>query len=450
MLRRRKKRKLPTVVNSKKKSAPTSPRGPGRPCSSFSRPAPVTSPARSQTPGAPTTNINNNININIGSSSNATVSRRQHCPYCGRHYRSLARHLEKHHANQPEVRTAMELAHLHTHNSSNGSAAHPNPSSSSAAAAPHSHSFAIPQPSASNTTPPSLFSRERDSPATRPNTGGVSFSLSLSPPSTAQPAANKKGPSLPTATTKRPATQMVSRVKTPSPPPPSTPRRGRRMKKEKHEEQQKVEVESESSRGQEELVPPPTPEPDIDPDEELELSAEGEDDAPEEKNGEIVRCVPLLSLRYCVNLMPSKCILTMFFLLLCDFSCFLVFFPLLFPAHTDITCLHCSLPSPVWSFTFAASSTPPFFLYPVLLTLPRPGVCSAIPASPCSSFTIVIGNVKWPSSLSRTIATVSPPRPAPTTALPLAWNLSYLLLSGKSSVTSQGLVYWASVVASSL
>lgn len=337
MLRRRKKRKLPTVVNSKKKSAPTSPRGPGRPCSSFSRPAPVTSPARSQTPGAPTTNINNNININIGGSSNATVSRRQHCPYCGRHYRSLARHLEKHHANQPEVRTAMELAHLHTHNSSNGSAAHPNPSSSStaaAAAAPHGHSFAVPQPSASNTTPPSLFSRERESPATRSNTGGVSFSLSLSPPSTAQPAANKKGPSLPTPTTKRPATQMVSRVKTPSPPPPSTPRRGRRMKKEKHEEQQKVEVESESSRGQEELVPPPTPEPDVDPDEELELSAEGEDDAQEEKNGEIVRCVPLLSLRCCVNVMASKCILTEFFLLLCDFSCFFVFFsPLVSSTH---------------------------------------------------------------------------------------------------------------------
>lgn len=58
------------------------------------------------------------------------------------------------------------------------------------------------------------------------------------------------------------------------------------MKREKHEEQQKVEVES--SRSQEELVPPPTPEPDIDPDEDLELS--GEENTPEEKNGEIVRC----------------------------------------------------------------------------------------------------------------------------------------------------------------
>lgn len=60
------------------------------------------------------------------------------------------------------------------------------------------------------------------------------------------------------------------------------------MKKEKQEEPPKVEVDN--SRNQEELVPPPTPEPDVDPEEELELSAEGEDDAVDEKNGDIVRC----------------------------------------------------------------------------------------------------------------------------------------------------------------
>ncbi|XP_030018373.1 uncharacterized protein LOC115438726 isoform X2 [Sphaeramia orbicularis] len=306
MLRRRKKRKMPATVNAKKKTTPASSRGPGRPCSSFSRPAPVAPPVRSQSQSVssltpPTTNINNNININIGSSSGAAVSRRQHCPYCGRHYRSLARHLEKHHANQPEVRTAMELAHLHS--SSNGSTSHPHPSSSSSSA-PHSHSFAVPQPSASNPPPPSLFSRERESPATRSNPGNVSFSLSLSPPPSAQPAAAKKGPSLPMPTAKRTPPPMVSRVKSPSPPPPSNPRRGRRMKREKLEEQQKVEVES--LRNQEELVPPPTPEPDIDPDEDLELSG-GEDDAPEEKNGEAVSAhrhhmSPLLSSLSCLVL----------------------------------------------------------------------------------------------------------------------------------------------------
>ncbi|KAM4564356.1 uncharacterized protein V3H82_013428 isoform 1-T1 [Fundulus diaphanus] len=300
MLRRRKKRKLPAAVDSKKKSAPTSSRGPGRPCSSFSRPGPVAPPARSQGPisplAHPTTNINNNININIGSSGGAALSRRQHCPYCGRHFRSLARHLEKYHANQPEVRTAMELAHLHSHSSSNGNTPHP---SSSSASAPHSHSFAIPQSSASNPAPPSLFSRERESPATRSSTGSVSFSLSLSPPSSAQPAAAKKGPSLPLPAAKLSSPPLVPRVKSPSPPPTSASKRGRRMKKEKHEEQQKVEVE----RTQEELLPPPTPEPDIDPDEDLELSG-GEDNAPQ-KNGEVVsthrqHMSPLLSSLSCL------------------------------------------------------------------------------------------------------------------------------------------------------
>uniref|UniRef100_A0A087XMQ7 Si:cabz01080528.1 n=1 Tax=Poecilia formosa TaxID=48698 RepID=A0A087XMQ7_POEFO len=253
MLRRRKKRKLPAAVNSKKKSAPPSARGPGRPCSSFSRPGPVAPPARPLAP--PTTNINNNININIGSSSGAAANRRQHCPYCGRHYRSLARHLEKYHGNQPDVRTAMELAHS----------------------------------SASNPAPPSLFSREKESPATRSSTGSVSFSLSLSPPSSAQPTAAKKGPSLPLPAAKLSSPPLVSRVKSPSPPPTPAAKRGRRMKKEKHEEQQKVEVE----KNQEELLPPPTPEPNVDPDEDLELSGV-EENAPE-KNGEIVRCVFLSS-----------------------------------------------------------------------------------------------------------------------------------------------------------
>ncbi|XP_019733050.1 uncharacterized protein LOC109520351 isoform X2 [Hippocampus comes] len=266
ILRRRKKRKIPAVVSAKKKSAPTSSRGPGRPCSSFSAP-----PARSnsQPVGAmapPTTNINNNININIGSSSGTPVSRRQHCLYCGRHYRSLARHLEKHHANQPEVRSAMELAHLRTH--SNG-----NPSPASA-----THSFAVPQPSAPGPVP-SLFARERESPGTR--SGAVSFSLSLSPPAQKKAAPVSSSP----PTTRRAAPPTAQRVKSPTPPPSSPPRRGRRMKREKLEEQQKVEVE----RVQEELAPPPTPEPDIDPEEDLDLCADGDGDAPEENNGETTR-----------------------------------------------------------------------------------------------------------------------------------------------------------------
>ncbi|XP_056432136.1 uncharacterized protein LOC130370403 [Gadus chalcogrammus] len=265
-----------------------------------------------------------------------------HCPYCGRHYRSLARHLEKHHAGQPEVRAAMELAHLHA----NGGGSHARAASSStssasapcAAAAPHGHSFAVPQPSSSsNPTPPPLFSssssssssreRERESPATRSAGPAVSFSLSLSPPSLAPPpaaaAGSRKGggPTAPAAKRGAGACQAASRVKSPSPPPPPAapppqvappppapassppaPRRGQRMKREKQEEQQKVE--------KEELAPPPTPEPHLDQEEELELSAEGEEeeeDAPEETNGELLSAhrqhiSPLLSSLSCLVL----------------------------------------------------------------------------------------------------------------------------------------------------
>ncbi|XP_062305884.1 uncharacterized protein LOC134010042 [Osmerus eperlanus] len=326
-LRRRKKRKLATAVPAKKKS-PANPRGPGRPCSSFTRPAPAAAPvaaSRPQPPAVvappaalapPTTNINNNININIGSSSAATVSRRQHCPYCGRHYRSLARHLEKHHANQPEVRAAMELAHLHTHTSAS---AHPHPSPSSAptpaAAANHGHSFAVPQPSSSAPppAPPPLFSRERerDSPAAR--AGAVSFSLSLSPPSAAPAAASKKGTGPPppkrAASSSAATAAAAPRVKSPSPPPP--PRRGRRMKKEKEEQPPPPPPPQQKEEEKEEMAPPPTPDPEVEPDEEeLELSGgEGEEgeESHEDKNGEMAsshrhHMPPLLSSLSCLVL----------------------------------------------------------------------------------------------------------------------------------------------------
>lgn len=290
MIRRRKKRKITTMTaNSKKKSSPTTSRAP---CSSFSRP--IATAVRSQTQPSlsamapPTTNINNNININISSSSSTVLNHRQHCPYCGRNFRSLARHLEKYHSNQPEVRTAMEMAHLHSN--SNGSIAHPHPASSTSA--PQNHSFAVPQ----NSSAPSLFSRERESPTSRSSQGTVSFSLSLSPPSSTQHPA-KKGQSLPTPALKHTPPPASQQVKSPSP--PSGQKRGRRPKRENHDRSPKPEVES-----QEELVPPPTPEPNVDPNEDLDLSA-GEEDAPVEKNGDTVssprhHSSPLLSSLSCL------------------------------------------------------------------------------------------------------------------------------------------------------
>ncbi|KAI4808763.1 hypothetical protein KUCAC02_000809 [Chaenocephalus aceratus] len=383
MLRRRKKRKLTAEVTTKKKSEP--------PCSSFTHPQPATPPARPQTPALapPTTNINNNININIGSSGGGALSRRQHCPYCGRHYRSLARHLEKHHASQPEVRAAMELAHQQR---SNSGAPHPSSASSS------SHSFAVPQPAASSPPPP-LFSRERESPSTRSNPGGVSFSLSLSPSPSASPAAAKKPPSTPRPGTKRPAPPpAATRVKTPPSPPPPAPRRGRRMKREKNEEQPKVEVES--SKSQEELAPPPTPEPDVDPEEDLDLSG----DPAEEKNGAL--------------LSPQRHQMS----------------PLLSSLSTLVVYLRRQQHASFLSLSRSPHSAEAWRL-----------LCHS--SCRCSSSTTATASVRWPSSPCRTTAAAPPPRPAPPP--PLAWRPCCLPLSASCCASCRGQGSWGSAGACS-
>ncbi|XP_030635315.1 splicing factor, arginine/serine-rich 19 [Chanos chanos] len=275
MMRRRKKRKTATSTSKKKAAAP---RAQPRPLS-FSRPTPSTPPPcpSFQAPLAPpTTNINNNININIGRGPGSSGSRRQHCPYCGRHFRSLARHLEKHHDQQPEVRAAMELAQLHTHSS------HP---SAVPAATSHKLSFSSPQPSsstASSSSVPSLFSREKDS-QNGASGSGVSFSLSLSPPVA---ASSKKSPaSLSSPSRKSTATPTPPVKSSPVTPPNPPARRGRRPKKEKVEQQKKQE---EMERAKEEA--PPTPgreEEEEEEEEELEMSEVREEESPEEKNGEM-------------------------------------------------------------------------------------------------------------------------------------------------------------------
>ncbi|KAJ8416492.1 hypothetical protein AAFF_G00357800 [Aldrovandia affinis] len=189
------------------------------PCRSFASPSLV-----------PTTNINNNININIGRGRGAG-SRRQQCLYCGRHFRSLARHLEKHHAQQPEVRAAMERTQLYA--SPPLAQTHP----------AHPHPQSQPHPtlqSASSATPPPLFSRERDPQSGHGSASAVSFSLSLSssPPSLAHSATAKKSPALAASPRKSPSLS-------------SPPKKGRRMKKEKEEEKEKRET------TKEEEAPPP-------------------------------------------------------------------------------------------------------------------------------------------------------------------------------------------------
>lgn len=248
-MRRHKKRKTSATVKKK-----AEPRTQPRPLS-FTQPAPSASSPFQQSLTTPTTNINNNININIGHGTSGSLSHRQHCPYCGRHFRSLARHLEKHHDQQPEVRAAMELSQLQT----------PSPAATS-------RSFSSPaQPSSSSG--PSLFSREHDSLCSPSKPGAVSFSLSLAPPTPSNASkktsttANKKGTS--------PAAGPVNKT------PAVTPaRRGRPPKRVKAEQQKKHE---EVKRSRDEA--PPTPGQQVNKD---DTRGDGHED---EKSAEMKRCV---------------------------------------------------------------------------------------------------------------------------------------------------------------
>ncbi|KAI1883514.1 hypothetical protein AGOR_G00232330 [Albula goreensis] len=236
MLRRRKKRKA-AYTSATKRKAPA-PRTPSRPLSFSRSPHSSPPPCHPVFPSpslAPTTNINNNININIGQGRGGARSRRQQCQYCGRHFRSLARHLEKHHAQQPEVRAAMERAQSY------GSTLAPPPQTGHTHAGLQSASSAC----SSAAAPPPLFSRERE--AQNGHASGVSFSLSLSPPSLTHPtpaAASmpKRSPAHAATTPKR------------SPALSSPPRKGRRMKREK-EEPEKQEAAKQEQEVEEEAHP---------------------------------------------------------------------------------------------------------------------------------------------------------------------------------------------------
>lgn len=243
-MRRRKKRK--TSASVKKKTQP-------RPLS-FANPAPSSASPFQQPLAPPTTNINNNININIGHGAS-----RRHCPYCGRHFRSLARHLEKHHDQQPEVRAAMELSVL-------------------PANATPTDSFLSPaQPSSSSLGTP-LFSREQEPLSSPSKPGAVSFSLSVSPP----PNTSKKTNATPMPTRKgvsKSISKSVSKCAvTHTPPPPA--RRGRPPKREKELQQKKQE---EMEKTKEEAQPTPGKEEE---EEENKLHVKGDG---EEKNGEMTR-----------------------------------------------------------------------------------------------------------------------------------------------------------------
>ncbi|KAM9363706.1 uncharacterized protein ABDE67_019082 [Symphorus nematophorus] len=64
---------------------------------------------------------NSTSNVNVPRGGVSIDSMRQTCEYCGRHFRSLGRHLDKHHAHQPEVCSALverytQMPRLHAQN----------------------------------------------------------------------------------------------------------------------------------------------------------------------------------------------------------------------------------------------------------------------------------------------------------------------------------------------
>ncbi|XP_076845660.1 uncharacterized protein LOC143490958 isoform X2 [Brachyhypopomus gauderio] len=216
--RRRKKRKplSPPAANGKRKTPHRPPvRPPSMPRSLPSTPPQPAAPSRPvfKCP-APAGVAGGAVRVGAGRGVSATVQK-QCCVYCGRHYRSLPRHLDKHHAHQPDVLVAMERAHTSAH-------------------LPHLHA-SLPSSSSSS----SMHSHcHRDAPGHRVVVA-TQQSLPLASPARRSPALSspsRKSPAPPPVTPPRRGGVPVSVLKR-SPPTPATPPRkvGRKVKKEKEE-----------------------------------------------------------------------------------------------------------------------------------------------------------------------------------------------------------------------
>ncbi|XP_030598236.1 uncharacterized protein LOC115789133 isoform X2 [Archocentrus centrarchus] len=72
-------------------------------------------------PGPLASNSTGSLTTNVSRGGVSIDSMRQTCEYCGRHFRSLGRHLDKHHAHQPDVCSALverytQMPRLHAQN----------------------------------------------------------------------------------------------------------------------------------------------------------------------------------------------------------------------------------------------------------------------------------------------------------------------------------------------
>ncbi|XP_030643717.1 uncharacterized protein LOC115823834 [Chanos chanos] len=226
----RKKRKAPSspgsvspaAVTIKKK--PPRPRTPSRPPS---LPRPLTSsPPQPSTPSRPlfkspalASNVSGAVTMAAGRGM-SVLTQKQCCVYCGRHFRSLPRHLDKHHAHQPDVRAAMEHAHASAHT-------------------PHLHA-SLPSSSASSMSLPCRLPREAP---TQVVVTAVTRSPSASSPSPARrsPALSspaRKSPAPMPMTPPRRGGVPVSVLKRSPPTPVTPPRKGGRTKVKKEREEE--------------------------------------------------------------------------------------------------------------------------------------------------------------------------------------------------------------------
>ncbi|KAM6941646.1 uncharacterized protein PEZ65_003653 [Lycodopsis pacificus] len=202
-LRRRKKRR---GTHSKKKTPHRTP--PGRPPSvcptsiphhnrllpSSHPPAQSSPPCSSSSsaklmfkaPAPLGSNTKGNVSLNVPRGGVSIDSMRQTCEHCGRHFRSLGRHLDKHHAHQPEVCSALverytQMPRLHVQNSNPTTAhAHKLQHSKSPQAAAQSHGSDLAQPGVQDLSmPPPTLTAANQSPA---SSGRNSTPPVLTPP----------------------------------------------------------------------------------------------------------------------------------------------------------------------------------------------------------------------------------------------------------------------------
>ncbi|XP_014887777.1 uncharacterized protein LOC106947363 [Poecilia latipinna] len=106
----------PSSVPHHNRPLPSSP----SPACSSSFPSSSSTKPEFKTPTCLDSGNGGNLTANVPRDGVSTDSTRQTCEHCGRHFRSLGRHLDKHHAHQPDVCSALverytQMPRMHAH-----------------------------------------------------------------------------------------------------------------------------------------------------------------------------------------------------------------------------------------------------------------------------------------------------------------------------------------------